>query len=83
VYQLVDIVDRGGKGGDETDDTWLPTAVVKAVSLVQKSVDDLLGQAAEEDVRLWRARKASAGNGLQPPFEPRGHGIGVPGIAQP
>ena len=81
--QLVDIVGRGGKGGDETDDTWLPTAVVKVVTLVQKSVDDLLGQAAEEDVRLWRARKASAGNGLQPPFEPCGHGIGVPGIAQP
>ena len=57
MYQLVDIVGRGGKGGDETDDTWLPTAVVKAVTLVQKSVDDLLGQAAEEDVRLWRARK--------------------------
>jgi hypothetical protein len=52
VYQLVDTVRRGGKGGDETDDTWLPTAVVKAVTLVQKSVDDLLGQAAEEDVRL-------------------------------
>jgi hypothetical protein len=34
VYQLVDIVGRGGKGGDETDDTWLPTAVVKAVTLV-------------------------------------------------
>ena len=83
VYQLVDIVGRGGKGGDETDDTWPPTAVVKAVTLVQKSVDDLLGQAAEQDVRLWRARKANAGNGLQPLFEPRGHGIGVPGIAQP
>src|SRR6516165_2838254 len=82
VDQLVDIVGRGGKGGDETDDTGFPTAVVKAVTLVQKSVDDLLGQAAEEDVRLC-ARKASAGNGLQPPFEPRGHGIGVPGIAQP
>jgi len=57
--------------------------VVKAVTLVQKSVDDLLGQVAEEDVRPCRARKASAGNGLQPLFEPRGHRIGVPGIAQP
>ena len=83
MYQLVDIAGRGGKGGDETDDTWPPTVVVKAVTLVQKSVDDLLGQAAEEDVRLWRARKVSAGNGLQRTFQPRGHGIGVPGIAQP
>src|ERR1700749_3760572 len=83
MHQAVDIVGRGGKGGDETDDTWLPTAVVKAVTLVQKSVDDLLGQATENDVSLWRARKASAENGLQPLFEPRGHGIGVPGIAQP
>src|SRR3984885_12924138 len=83
VYQPVDIVGGGGKRGDEADDTWLPTAVVKAVTLVQKSVDDLLGQVAEEDVRPCRARKASVGNGLQPLFEPRGHGIGVPGIAKP
>src|ERR1700744_450434 len=83
MYQPVDIVSRGGKGGNETDDTWLPTAVVKVVTLVQKSVDDLLGQAAEDDVRLWRAGKASAGNGSQPRFEPGGHGIGAPGIAQP
>ena len=52
MYQLVDIVGRGGKRGDETDYTWLPTVVVKAVTLVHKSVDDLLGQAAEDDVRL-------------------------------
>src|SRR6202044_3081402 len=83
MYQPVDVVGRGGKRGDETDDTRLPTAVVKAVTLVQKSVDDVLGQVAEEDVRPCRARKASAGNGLQPLFEPRGHGVGVPGIAQP
>src|SRR5262249_19304734 len=83
VHQLVDIVGLGGKGGDETYDTWLPTAVVKVVTLVEKSVDDPLGQAAEDDVRLWRARNASAGNGRQPLFEPRGHGIGVQGIAQP
>src|ERR1700722_2854679 len=83
VYQPVDIVGGGGKRGDEADDTWLPTAVVKAVTLVQKSVDDLLGQAAEDDVRLWRPRKASARNGLQSLFEPRRHSVGVPGIAQP
>src|ERR1700743_2348887 len=81
--QPVDIVGGGGKGGEETDNTWLPTAVVKAVTLVQKSVDDVLGQVAEEDVRPWRARKASTGNGLQPRFQTRGHRIGVPSIAQP
>jgi hypothetical protein len=77
MHQPVDIVGRGGKRGDETDDTWLPTAVVKAVTLVQKSVDDVLGQVAEEDVRPCRARKANAGNGPQPFFEPRGHRVGV------
>jgi hypothetical protein len=43
VYQVLDVAGGGGKGGDEADDTWLPTAVVKVVTLVQKSVDDPLG----------------------------------------